>query len=255
MRAEAAFAHRLAHRLAHRFALMLILALLFAEPSASTDPAVFIANASAARVKALALDTALQRGWTLVESNPDQVLFETQLDQPASAGPAGATAPPTTQLRIQIRLQQTSTGTLVSASAEEHWWMGTERAWSSDVTKPYKDNLQRALRSLQQRWQSFAKADDASSTSARSKLDSTGNAAAPAEPLAPYAAALQTDDPPIGLWAYYAERYAQSRGCRLADRGAVLAQQRLGAEIHRVYCSNQPPLIVRCDQLGCGPSG
>ena len=255
-------------------ALLLALALSGQATSAdaSSKPSVFLANASAARVKALALDTALLQGWTLLESRTDAILFATSLDQPASDGPPGATPPKTTQLRIHTQLEQTETGTLVSASAVEHWWPGTEQAWTEDVTRLYGDHLQRALRSLQQRWEQFNASSTALAASrptpAASTERTTRSAAGPAPkpatkpPLAPQpgrprqpherASSWQDlDDAPIGLWAYYAERYAQSQGCLLHDRGAVLAQALQADEIHRVYCANRAPVMVRCNQLDC----
>lgn len=235
---------------------------------ASAEPSVFLPNASAARVKALALDTALLQGWTLLESRSHAILFATTLDQPASAGPAGTTPPKTTQLRIYTQLDQTETGTLVSARAEEHWWPGTNRAWSEDVTGLYRDHLQRALRSLQQRWEKFAGSASPiiasrptpRPTSETTPLPATNQTHKPARESAP-ARPTETHNPampspefesaPIGLWAYYAERYAQSHGCQLDDRGAVLAQALQADEIHRVYCVDRAPVMVRCNQLDC----
>lgn len=264
-----------------------ILVLLFAlalsglvtSADASSEPSVFLANASAARVRALGLDTALLQGWTLLDSRTDAILFATSLDQPASAGPPGATPPKTTQLRIRTQLEQTETGTLVSARAVEHWWPGTERAWTEDVTGLYDDHLQRALRSLQQRWEQFiGRSTDLAASrptpepsteiTTRSIAEPPRSKAGPAPtmvstslqepqragPSEPHDLAISSpslDDAPIGLWAYYAERYAQSQGCSLHDRGAVLAQALQADEIHRVYCANRAPVMVRCNQVGC----
>ncbi len=232
---------------------------------ASSEPSVFLPNARAARVKALALDTALLQGWRLLESRADAILFETSLDQPASPGPPGATPPQTTQLRIQTQLEQTETGTLVSASAQEHWWPGTERAWTEDVTRLYRDHLQRTLRSLKQRWEQFVGSSDnlaisgplpeSASPSSPQSAPNQSLSPMPARPSEPHQQAIGSpslDPAPVGLWAYYAERYAQSQGCRLHDRGAVLAQASQPDEIHRVYCVNRAPVMVRCNQQGCG---
>lgn len=239
-----------------------ILALSFASgyASAGNNPSVFLPNASAARVKALALDTALIKGWTLVESSPQAVLFETRLDQPASEGPPGVTPPRTTQLLIRTQFDQTETGTLVSASAEEHWWPGTERAWSDVVTRRYSDNLQRALRSLQQRWERFADAAKPSTIPAPMSpaqpgpepLSTDARVVAPMPRAEPVPIEPSSDAAPVGLWAYYAERYARSLQCELDDRGAILIQTRQSDEIHRVFCVNRSPVMARCDRLGCG---
>ncbi|MEA3640706.1 MAG: hypothetical protein VBE63_12285 [Lamprobacter sp.] len=248
---------------------------------ASPEPRIFIAYASAARVKALALDTALLQGWTLVTSDPRSILFETQLDQPASDGPPGATPPPTTLLRIRTQLEQTATGTFVSASAKEHWWPNSERAWSDDVTQRYRDNLQRALRSLQQRWDQFMASSSSGTSPGTSPGSRSGSGQSdpgqpaanttappisdrharaqvltPAPPAyeAPVIAEPSLEKAPVGLWAYDAERTAASNGCDLHDRGATLVNNSSNQELHRVFCTNRNPVMVRCDQQGCRAS-
>ncbi|NBC47678.1 MAG: hypothetical protein GVY22_06770 [Gammaproteobacteria bacterium] len=234
--------------------LLIALASPLTGASASSEPSVFIPDSSAARVKALALDTALLKGWTLVESSPNLILFETRLEQPASAGPPGAALPQSTLMRIRTRLEQTPTGTRVSAGAEEHWWPGTAQAWSTDITQRYRDNLQRALRSLQQRWEQFTSVAATSSNHGAPVQPGSSPRPPSTQPL-PIEPSLEPnlDTAPVGLWAYDAERYAQARGCKLHDRGAVLAQARQRDELHRVYCVNRQPVMVSCDNVGCGP--
>ncbi len=199
--------------------------------AASTDPNVLIAHSALPRVKALALDTALARGWTLIESTADRIVFETPLEQPASAGPPGAEPPETTQLRIRTDFEQLSSGTRVSIQAEERWWSGSAHEWRTDVTHLYRANLQDALRSLEQRWQRFLQTS----------------------PIFPQATVIEPrfSDTPVGLWAYYAERYARAAGCNLDARGATLVNSNRREELHRVFCDNQDPVMVRCDNQGC----
>jgi hypothetical protein len=230
--------------------LLVALGLPLTGASASSEPSVFLPDASAARVKALALDTALLKGWTLVESSPNLILFETRLEQPASDGPPGAAPPQSTLMRIRTQLEQTATGTRVSAGAEEHWWPGTAQAWSTDITQRYRDNLQRALRSLQQRWEQFISAAANPTTHQTPMQPDSSPLPRPPQPQ-PIEPSL--DNAPVGLWAYDAERYAQARGCDLHDRGAVLVQARQRDELHRVYCVNRGPVMVSCDNVGCGP--
>lgn len=233
--------------------LWIALALPLNVASASSEPSIFLPEANAARVKALALDTALLKGWTLVESSPNLILFETRLEQPASDGPPGAAPPQSTLMRIRTKLEQTAAGTLVSAGAEEFWWPGTARAWSTDITQRYRDNLQRALRSLQQRWEQFIGAP--ATPSIPLPPMQPGSSPQPRHqprPTQPLPTEPSQESAPVGIWAYDAERYAQARGCKLHDRGAVLIQARRRDELHRVYCVNRKPVMVSCDNVGCG---
>ena len=213
-----------------RLVLMLIAA--SASTAASAGPSVLITNATLPRIKALALDTALARGWMLIESRRERILFETPLDQPASAGPPGVTPTETTHLRIRVDLEQLSNGIRVSIQAEERWWRGSVREWRTDVTHRYRDNLQQALRSLRQRWQ---------------RLLATN----PTFPQASVNLEPSFGDTPVGLWAYYAERYARAAGCDLDDRGAVLVHANQSEELHRVFCRARAPIMVRCNNQGC----
>ena len=54
-----------------------------------------------------------------------------------------------------------------------------------------------------------------------------------------------------GLWAYYAEDEARSRGCELGERGAVLLQQADTFELHEVECRGGPNMLLRCQGGVC----
>ncbi len=54
-----------------------------------------------------------------------------------------------------------------------------------------------------------------------------------------------------GLWAYYAEDYARTRGCSVADVGAVLLTETPDFELHEVYCNGSPNVLLRCQGGVC----
>jgi len=54
-----------------------------------------------------------------------------------------------------------------------------------------------------------------------------------------------------GVWGYYAEYYAKTQGCDVAESGAVLQQKQPEFEIHRVYCENGQSLLVKCNAGTC----
>ncbi|MEY6432475.1 hypothetical protein ABC977_08670 [Thioalkalicoccus limnaeus] len=58
-----------------------------------------------------------------------------------------------------------------------------------------------------------------------------------------------------GLWAYYAEQYALTRGCTLTDEGARLIDRQPDYEIHQVSCQNRPTFILRCHNGICRSLG
>lgn len=74
---------------------------------------------------------------------------------------------------------------------------------------------------------------------------------ATASPDLPNRDVLVLDPTPTGVWAYYAEHYAQVRGCNLAGKGAVLIDKTERAEIHRVYCEGGRSLLVKCNLGTC----
>lgn len=55
-----------------------------------------------------------------------------------------------------------------------------------------------------------------------------------------------------GIWAYYAERFAQTNGCSITERGAVLLQKTPAFELHEVECANRSNLLVKCQGGLCG---
>ena len=230
-------------------------------------PGVFLEGATVPRAKALALDAALVKGWRVVESQPDHVVFETWLEVPASRGPPNAVPPARTLLRVRADFVQTPAGVNTYLYAEEVWYAGSPKEWVANVTPEYRANLTNALASLQTQWGRIAK----SRPSVIAKPPATNPAPAPTvrvEPIPPSSASrtLGPMPPPaprpqppsepapdykVGVWAYYAEQFAMARGCVLDNVGAVLVSGDTGSELHRVQCQDGNSLLVRCDREHC----
>lgn len=232
-----------------------------AEPAAAgARPGAFLEGASVPRAKALALDAALIRGWQIADSGPAHSVFETWLEEPASAGPPGVPTPAQTLLRIRADFIDTPAGVNAYLQAEEHWYPGTAEHWSADVTGRYRANLANALASLERQWRDFSRRGSPTGPPASASAPiphADGSPAAPRirvepepVPVAPEVTAVE-----VGLWAYYAEQYALGRGCTLADLGAELVNDEGASELHRVHCLGRASLLVRCNRLGCGDGG
>lgn len=270
---------------ARRPTLMLLLSLLSglstvldarldAAPGPATGPmpapSTRLAGATRARARALALDSALLRGWELAESRADYVRFETRLDAPTSSGPPDAQPREPVLLRIHAHFRDAPEGALVTLGAEEVWRAGTAQDWSSDITTTYRRHLERALASLQAQWRQYASAQPARHQDRLNRRQAHPDADADAEvrPLDPNTLQLllggQTASArdqswaatadlaqPVGVWAFEAEKLAQALGCTLTDRGAVLASTNGDVETHRIECSNRSAIQVRCNRQRC----
>jgi hypothetical protein len=227
-------------------------------------PGIFLEAATVPRVKALALDAALAKGWYVAASGRDFAVFETVLEEPASQGPPNAVPPESTLLRIRGEFVKTPAGVNAYLYAEEIWYAGSSKEWVADVTDAYRGNLGKALTSLQARWDAMRRQDNAEQ---RRPVQAQGQAGEQAQirvtPLAPDAQPVASfrpepaPEPPapaeydVGTWAYYAEQFAIGRGCEIGDTGAVLLSTEDLHELHRVPCTNGPALLVRCDGNGC----
>jgi hypothetical protein len=64
-------------------------------------------------------------------------------------------------------------------------------------------------------------------------------------------AMLALPQAPVGVWSYYAEEYAKSRGCVLTPDGARLVEKRPDYEVHRVHCQSGQDMVVRCNAGSC----
>jgi hypothetical protein len=58
-----------------------------------------------------------------------------------------------------------------------------------------------------------------------------------------------TQDP--GVWSYYAEQFARTRGCEISGRGAQLEERQPEYEIHRIDCENGTTVRVKCNAGTC----
>ncbi len=134
-------------------------------------PTTFLEGASVPRAKGLALDAALIKGWRVAETERTYVIFETTLEEPASRGPPNAVVPDRTLLRIRADFVSTPAGVNTYLYAEEVWYAGSSKEWSTNVTHNYWANLTNALASLQTQWAKTAKTrplkPPANATSAR----------------------------------------------------------------------------------------
>jgi len=246
-------------------------------------PGIFLEGASVPRAKGLALDAALIKGWHVAETARNHVVFETILEEPASPGPPNAVAPDYTLLRIRADFIETPAGVNAYLYAQEIWYAGSSKEWSTDVTSLYRANLTHALTSLQSQWSKPAatrpteppsgEASDQSAEPAEPAYNPAAAAMATPQPkirvapvgtfdgapAAPPIAArppAQTTPPPsidveVGTWAYHAEEFAVGRGCTLDEIGAELVSGDSASELHRVHCQDGSVVLVRCDRETC----
>ena len=243
-------------------------------------PGIFLEGASVPRAKGLALDAALIKGWHVVETERNHVIFETILEEPASIGPPNAVAPDYTLLRIRADFVETPAGVNAYLYAEEIWYAGSSKEWSTDVTPQYRANLTHALSSLQSQWEKTVRTgpnaapsiQDSGTTSVPAGAD-RAPAIATTQPKvrvapmgtfsgAPVAPAPPPQRPPqptpptsvdveVGTWAYHAEEFAVARGCTLNEIGAELISSDSDIELHRVHCQDGSSRLVRCDRETC----
>jgi hypothetical protein len=235
-------------------------------------PSTLLLHAQLAEALSFASETARQRGWAVVATGPASVTFEQPLDSDAD----GAVA----LLRITATGIASPGGVTVSLAAQE---VRPASGTAQDVTQRYRDNLLNALDSLATKWglgpgarPPVSPASPPVPTSVPTSPPQPGAGMAPVvvAPVAPVSPPARTPAPsaapptppgpmsvrsetpaqphPVGTWAYYAERYAEGRGCTLADLGAVLEGRSGGVELHRVYCTDGRQLLVRCATGSCG---
>jgi hypothetical protein len=219
-----------------RVPLIAILILSASLAAASPGPSVLLYGASLGQTRELAIKSALARGWRLVSIAPDGVAFEQTLEEADEEEGPG----PSRVIRVFARFSPEGGGIRVQLSAEEVESPGGPDERSADVTDRYGLNLANALSSLRARWDTRLPAP------ATWTDRPPGVGASPprwpdrAEPLGP-----------VGTWAYYAEDYAQSRGCVLTDSGARLESAGSDWERHRVPCQDGRLLHVYCHLGDC----
>lgn len=54
-----------------------------------------------------------------------------------------------------------------------------------------------------------------------------------------------------GAWAYHAERYARTHGCKHSDGRTTLEYKHPEFEVHRIRCTNGRNLLLRCSAGSC----
>lgn len=214
--------------------LLLLLAGIF---PAQADPNVLLFGATLSSARALAMESALQRGWTLVADDSAAITFEQVLEEDAW----GET--PTRVIRVHTRFAEESGGVRVVLSADELESPGTGEQWIYDVTDRYAENLGNALSSLRAKW-------DTAHPGGSQGTGPVRHRPAPLQPPGPHNATT-TSQGRVGTWAYYAERYAQSRGCELNEQGAVLEAAGESWEHHRVGCLDGSEMRIRCRYGDC----
>lgn len=215
-------------------AVLLLPAVLVA---ASPGPTVLLYGADLGQARDLAIGSALERGWRLVSSAADGVTFEQTLEEAEAEEGSG----PVRVIRVSARFSPEGGGVRVQLSAQEVEHPGRAGEWFADVTDRYGLNLANALSSLRARWD----ARFPSQVPRRIPDQIPWSDAATPVPRPP--AAGRGESPgAVGTWAYYAEGYAQSRGCVLTDAGARLESAGSDWERHRVPCQDGRLLRVYC---------
>lgn len=221
-----------------RIAQRLVPALLFvglAIPPVHADPSILLFGATIESARALAMDSATERGWSLAIDDLHGVTFEQVLEE---ADLWDGT--PMKLIRIHARFVEEAFGARVALRAEEIEAPESAEEWIYDVTARYAENLEYALSKLQARW-------DASHPDAATRGSTDQRAPElPGVGTRPSSIAPDSSTLGVGEWAYYAERYAESRGCLLTDQGAILDAAGQGWEHHRIACQDGSVILVAC---------
>jgi len=223
------------HCLAHRLALAsLLLTLIGGVRPLQAEPNALLFGATLDAARTLALDSAVLKGWDVVDVDATGATFEQVLEED-EWGEA-----PLLLIRVHADFVEEASGVRVLLRAQEVELPFTPDEWVYDVTTELGDNLDHALSKLRARWDSGR----AGST----RIDSGQAGPAPTD-----GADADTDNGggAVGTWAYYAERYAESRGCRLNDRGAVLEAAGQDWEQHRIRCLDGSVMHVQCRNGDC----
>lgn len=206
------------------------------------EPSVLLFDATLEEARDFTVESASARGWSVPsigqnEAEFEQVLDDEDDDEASTDGNAEndteSGLPAQRRIRIFAQFSEEHAGIRVSLRAHELETSQTQ-AWTTDVTLRYAENLNNALTSLRRKWDQY-----------RDPLASgSRNDAAPTAPA-------QVGATSTGIWAYYAERYAESRGCELTDRGALIESSGSQWEQHRVDCRDGRSLRVLCDHGDC----
>ena len=185
-------------------------------------------DATLNEARAFAVDSAYARGWSVPSVGKDTAELEYLLED----GEPEDALVLRTSIRISVLLSEESAGTRVTLRALEIESSETAE-WMSDVTERYAGNLENALTSLVSKWDRHRGSD----STAGQRTSQVGE--------------VHTTAASVGVWAYYAERYAESRGCELTDAGALLDTSGPEWEQHQVDCRDGRFFRIRCEHGDC----
>jgi hypothetical protein len=203
---------------------------------ASPGPTVLLYGATPEQAHDIALYSALERGWHMVASTSNSATFEHALEDGDESGTAGEEGPASLRfIRVRAQFGREADGVRVQLTAEEVTSPGQSGERSVDVTDQYGLNLANALSSLRERWEDRRPAP----TPWAEQRPPGGDA-----PRRNWGRDQASGA--VGTWAYYAERYAESQGCVLADSGARLESAGAEWERHRVPCQDGRWLQIYC---------
>lgn len=201
------------------------------------EPSVLLFGATLNQARDLAVSSAIDKGWRLLSVTPAAAAFEQTLEDPRGDDDSA----PMRVIRVFARFEEESGGVRVLLRAEEVEEPGSEAEWMADATDRYGDNLSHALSRLRANW------DAAASARVLSPDDLHDRDVFPE----PTPSQPPTALPRVGTWAYYAEDYAQSRGCVLSGSGAELEAAGQDWERHLVTCQDGRQIRVYCRYGDC----
>jgi hypothetical protein len=197
----------------------------------SAAPHALLVGATLGEARDFAVDTAYGRGWSVPAVGHASAELEQFIEDDDPQDPSA----PRRMIRVTARFSAEPTGTRVQLSAQE---IATADAqvWTQDVTDRYAENLGNALRSLVAKWDQRREGVD------------PRRGPRIAEALGPLPEIAVKD---LGTWAYQAERYAESRGCRLSGDGTWVEARGPGWEEHRVACRDGRSMRIHCENGDC----
>lgn len=192
-----------------------------------TGPSALLFYATVDEARRFAVDSASERGWAVLAA-AEVAEFEQVLEE----------GDPRRLIRVSAWFTEEPAGVRVLLRGREVEVSATGEELSTDVTERYRENLTNALASLRSNWDRQHRRDPGEPEEA-TLVGSVGSVGDP------------TQRGPIGVWAYYAERYAESRACELTPTGAVLEASGADWERHRVDCLDGRSLRIHCHHGDC----
>lgn len=249
-------------------------------------PQIRLAGAHLAEVKSIAMGAAHSKGWTLLTEEADRIVLERPMDpaapQAVALGINDGSAP---VIEVTTYFVEDPGGVFVALAAKAHVMTGEasgeQGARAFDYTDLYRSDLMRSLKALRETWAANRERVTTALASRRSRAqspavasstsgqppqetaqDAPSSATSATSPESNLSVAegatlgdnlVQLPEPPeVGVWAYYAEHYATTRGCTLSGQGAVLVERLPDhGEIHEVKCQNRQAFRLRCQNGIC----